>query len=75
MYFKKDVLLNNFVNGNDLYEDNMKLWEYKNNPLKIPFFGIQFIQALIKSTIFVRNNSKEFFKKIKYSHFIFANNK
>ena len=54
-----DVLLNNFISGNDLYEDSMKLWEYRNNPLKIPFFGIQFIQALIKSTIFVKNNSKE----------------
>jgi hypothetical protein len=70
MFFYKDILLNNFVNGVLLYDDNNDLWNHYQDPLEeIPFFGIRFIQSLLKSSSFIRNFSKEFYKKNRNAYF------
>ena len=59
MFAYKDVIVNNFINTNYLYDDEMKLWQMSKDDLAIPFFGISFCASILKSSQFIKKNISE----------------
>ena len=57
------MIVNNFVNTGCLFDNPNMLYQHTQDQLAIPFFGMHFCSALLKSMQFVKDNIREYSNK------------